>query len=134
LLDEVLEWNVTEIMCRTGSHRLSSNPLRTAGHLKALCAIEYAAQAIAVHGAVNSSLHGARPGMLASVRAVDLHVDRLDDVEGDLMVRALRIGGDETALLYEFGVSGRQRMLASGRGTIILRPSGSTPQSERSAS
>lgn len=121
LLDEVLEWDATEIECRTATHRLKSNPLRTLDHLKAICAIEYAAQAIAVHGAVNAASPGVGPGMLASVRAVDLYADRLDDLVGDLIVRAVRIGGDETALLYHFSVSSDRLLLASGRGTILLR-------------
>jgi predicted hotdog family 3-hydroxylacyl-ACP dehydratase len=123
LLDEVLEWDATEIRCRTASHRLPSNPLRTRDHLKAICAVEYAAQAIAVHGAVNAAAPGIGPGMLASVRAVDLGAERLDDIAGDLMVHAVRIGGDATALLYHFSVSSDQRLLASGRATILLRSS-----------
>lgn len=126
LLDEVLEWNATQITCRTATHRLASNPLRTRDHLKALCAIEYAAQAIAVHGAVNAASPGAGPGMLVSVRAVELCADRLDDIVGDLIVRATRLGGDETALLYGFSVSSEQLLLASGRGTIVLRSPGHT--------
>lgn len=134
LLDEVLEWNATGITCRSATHRLVSNPLRTLDHLKALCAIEYAAQAIAVHGAVNAASPGIGPGMLVSVRAVELSADRLDDIAGDLLVRAVRIGGDATALLYDFSVSSDQQLLAAGRGTIVLRNSGVTPHSGRSVS
>lgn len=133
LLDEVLEWSATDIRCRTASHRLHSNPLRTADQLKAVCAIEYAAQAIALHGAVNASARTAGPGMLASVRAVALHADRLDDIEADLIVRAVRISGDATALLYEFSVSWDLRLLVAGRGTILLKAPGITPRSTYSA-
>ncbi len=127
LLDEILEWNTTDISCRTATHRMASNPLRTQGHLKAVCAIEYAAQAIALHAAVNATTAGVGPGMLASVRAVDLHADRLDDIAGDLIVSAARIGGDETALLYNFSISGAQLLLAAGRATIVLRSAATTP-------
>ena len=123
LLDEVLEWNGTEIRCRSATHRLASNPLRTRDHLRALCAIEYAAQAIAVHGAVNAPSPAAGAGMLVSVRAVELGTDRLDDIAADLIVSAARIGGDDTALLYSFSVSAHQQLLASGRATIVLRSS-----------
>ncbi len=133
LLDEVLEWNATDISCRTASHRLPGNPLRTRGHLQAICAIEYAAQAIALHGAVNSAASGVGPGMLASVRAVDLQADRLDDIAGDLTVRATRIGGDETALLYSFSVSSEQQLVASGRGTIVLRSAATASRADGSA-
>jgi len=126
LLDEVLEWDATGIRCRTASHRLPGNPLRTRDQLQAICAVEYAAQAIAVHGAVNAGSPGIGPGMLASVRAVDLGADRLDDIAGDLIVHAERIGGDETALLYRFSVSSDRLLLAAGRATILLRSSSVT--------
>jgi predicted hotdog family 3-hydroxylacyl-ACP dehydratase len=134
LLEEILEWNATDISCRTATHRLADHPLRTLGHLKAICAIEYAAQAIALHGAVNAAAPGVRPGMLASVRALDLHADRLDDIGGDLLVCATRIGGDETALLYNFSVSGEHRLLAAGRATIVLRSAAAAPRIDSSVS
>lgn len=134
LLDEIMEWNTTDISCRTATHRLANNPLRTQGHLKAVCAIEYAAQAIALHAAVNAATAGVGPGMLASVRALDLHADRLDDVAGDLIVRAARIGGDETALLYNFSISSEQRLLAAGRATIVLRSAAATPRNASAVS
>ena len=129
LIDEVLDWSATEIHCRTASHRLKSNPLRTADHLRSECGIEYGAQAIAIHGALNAASPGTAPvaGMLASVRGVALHVARLDDVEGALVVRAWRTGGDVTALLYEFSIAGNSKTLLAGRATIVLRPPASTP-------
>jgi predicted hotdog family 3-hydroxylacyl-ACP dehydratase len=122
LLDEVLDWNPSEIRCRTGSHRLATNPLRTGAQLHALCGIEYAAQAVAIHGALTASEIGHIPslGYLASVRNVDLRISRLDDVASDLLVSAIRLGGGSTALMYEFSVSSEERVLVTGRGTIFL--------------
>ena len=54
LIDQVLDWSATDIRCRTASHRLTSNPLRTADCLRSECGIEYAAQAIAIHGVLNA--------------------------------------------------------------------------------
>ena len=51
------------------------NPLRAHDRLSAACGIEYAAQAMAVHGALCAGLDGQqtpRNGLLASVRGVDL--------------------------------------------------------------
>ncbi len=125
VLDEVLDWSARHIRCRTGSHRLADNPLRAHGRLAAVCAIEYAAQAIAVHGALASPLPAgaARGGYLASVRDVSVRVARLDDIEDDLICEADRIAGDHGVVLYEFSV-GRATTpasaLALGRATIIL--------------
>ena len=52
LLDEVLNWDATQIRCRSATHRTTDNPLRAHGRLGAVCGIEYAAQAMAVHGAL----------------------------------------------------------------------------------
>ena len=52
LLDGVLEWNPTKIKCVSQSHHDENNPMLIAGQLPAMCGIEYAAQAMAVHGGV----------------------------------------------------------------------------------
>jgi predicted hotdog family 3-hydroxylacyl-ACP dehydratase len=56
LLDEVIEWNAQHIRCRTATHRARDNPLRSHDRLGIACGIEYAAQAMALHGAL---AHGA---------------------------------------------------------------------------
>jgi predicted hotdog family 3-hydroxylacyl-ACP dehydratase len=134
LLDEVLSWDATRIRCRSSSHRAGDNPLRSHRRLGAACGIEYAAQAMAVHGAliassaplastvsmsVRSSI-GATVGYLASVRNVALHVRRLDDLEADLIATAERITGDGRTVLYEFSVWGAPQLLLSGRASIVF--------------
>src|SRR6478609_1417343 len=49
LLDEVTQWDDRSIVCVTNTHRDPVNPLRRHGHLSALHAFEYGAQAAAVH-------------------------------------------------------------------------------------
>jgi predicted hotdog family 3-hydroxylacyl-ACP dehydratase len=134
LLDEVLSWDAARIRCRSGSHRSSDNPLRAHGRLGAACGIEYAAQAIAVHGAlvaasdplastVSTNVRGsigAAVGYLASVRNVALHVARLDDLEADLIAAAERITGDGHTVLYEFSVWSALQLLLSGRASIVF--------------
>lgn len=136
LLDEVLNWDATQIRCRSTTHRTRDNPLRAYGRLGAVCAIEYAAQAMAVHGAlvgasaplasamseqVRESV-GAAVGYLASVRSVTLHVERLDDLEGDLIACAERLAGDARTVLYEFSVTSAQRLVLEGRASIVIDP------------
>jgi predicted hotdog family 3-hydroxylacyl-ACP dehydratase len=131
LIDEVLDWSAMDIRCCTASHRLKSNPLRTVDRLRSECGIEYAAQAIAIHGVLNTELQSAPPivGMLASVRGVTLHVGRLDDIDADLVIRGTRISGDATALMYEFSVACESKTLLAGRATIVLRGPSLTPPS-----
>ena len=56
LLDAVLDWDDARITCRATSHADPANPLRADGRLGAANGIEYAAQAMAVHGALLAKL------------------------------------------------------------------------------
>jgi predicted hotdog family 3-hydroxylacyl-ACP dehydratase len=122
LLEGVLDWDNTQIRCRSSTHRAVDNPLRAYGRLGAACGVEYAAQTMAVHGALVAAASGANaaPGFLASVRGVVLQVDRLDDLADDLVTKAQRMAGDEKTVLYEFSVTANHRLLLSGRAAIAF--------------
>ena len=121
LLDAVVDWSETAISCRAISHRTPTNPLRAAGRLGAANGIEYAAQAMAVHGALLAqSSDQPRQGYLTSVRSVHLHVTRLDDLPGELNVRAERLSGDSNNILYQFSLSHAGRCLLEGRAAVVL--------------
>ena len=113
LLERVLAHDAQQVRCVAHSHRFADNPLRAHGRLAAACGIEYAAQAMAVHGAL-------RPGFLASVRSAVLHVGRLDDIEQDLLVDALCVTGDSGTVLYDFALRAGDRLLLEGRAAIVL--------------
>jgi predicted hotdog family 3-hydroxylacyl-ACP dehydratase len=121
LLDEVLSWDGTCIECRSATHRALDNPLRAHGRLGAAGGVEYAAQAMAVHGALVARGTGAPTvGYLVGVRRVVLYVARLDDIETDLLIKGERINGDATTVVYEFSVHSRAVTLLSGRATVVL--------------
>lgn len=121
LLDAVLDWSPDIIRCRAVSHRDATNPLRAEGRLGIACGVEYAAQAMAMHGALLAESGGRpRQGFLASVRGVDFFAERLDDIGGDLELVAERLSGDDNNVLYQFSVHGDGRELASGRAAVIL--------------
>lgn len=122
LLDEVLEWDETSIRCRSSTHRSIDNPLRAYGRLGTSCGIEYAAQAMAVHGALIASAAGQVPrnGFLASVRSVQMYVPRLDDIDSLLVASAQRVAGDDNTALYEFAILAEARTLLSGRAAIAF--------------
>jgi predicted hotdog family 3-hydroxylacyl-ACP dehydratase len=122
LLERLESWSADRIRCTASSHRDPGNPLRGANGLLAPCAIEYAAQAMALHGALASTPGTApTPGFLASVRGVRLQVERLDSVEGRLLVSAERLAGDSGQALYAFALADEAgRVLVDGRATVIL--------------
>jgi predicted hotdog family 3-hydroxylacyl-ACP dehydratase len=122
LLDEVIEWDATHIRCRSGTHRAADHPLRSRGRLGMACGIEYAAQAMAAHGALAAGAAQARPeaGFLAGVRGVRLQVVQFDDVPGDLLCSAVLLAGDERTALYQFALESGSRQLLSGRATVVF--------------
>ncbi|WP_061133666.1 hotdog family protein [Caballeronia fortuita] len=121
LLDAVLAWDAHRIRCTATSHLRPDNPLRSKGRLASVCGIEYAAQAMATHGAlVGANEAKPRVGMLTSLRGVALHVERLDTLDGPLDIEAERIGGDASTVLYRFAVHCAGQLLLSGRAAVIL--------------
>lgn len=128
LLDSVTAWDTQQIRCEASSHRAPGNPLRAHGRLGAACGIEYAAQAMAVHGALMAEARasagqaqdGPQVGYLASIRSVVLHADRLDTVSENLLIQAERMSGDDSTILYSFTVHGGPELLLSGRAVVVL--------------
>lgn len=121
LLNGVQHWSESTICCSALSHRDPANPLRAGGRLGAAAGIEYAAQAMAVHGALLAGADGApRRGYLTSVRGVTLHAIRLDDTAGPLQVRAERISGDGNTILYQFSIVHDGACLLEGRAAVVL--------------
>ena len=134
LLESVTTWDSTQLVCEASSHSAPDNPLRAHGRLGAACGIEYAAQAMAVHGALIAeacapagiSSDAPAMGYLASVRSVMLHVERLDDLPGRLTIRAERVTGDERTILYSFTLHAGPLLLLSGRAIVVLDAAGLT--------
>jgi predicted hotdog family 3-hydroxylacyl-ACP dehydratase len=122
LLDCVEEWDEQRIQCRATSHRAPDNPLRANDRLGAACGIEYAAQAMAVHGAVLAppGSTGARVGYLVSVRGTQLLVQRLDDIAADLQIEATCLTRSENNILYQFKVTAAGVNLLAGRATVVV--------------
>ena len=123
LLARLEAWDEQRIVCAATNHRDADHPLRTRRGLLAPAAIEYAAQAMALHGALIGQATGrpATPGYLASARGVQLHVLRLDELPpGELRVEATRQAGDAQQILYSFNVSHGGRPVAEGRAAVVL--------------
>jgi predicted hotdog family 3-hydroxylacyl-ACP dehydratase len=132
-LHRLLAWSDERIVCEAVNHADVDHPSRTAHGLLASCAIEYAAQAMALHGALRAeaaqgeavsaadSAIGPVPGFLASARGVRLARWRLDDIDGPLRIEAERLAGDTRQLLYGFSVAdGNGDCVAQGRATVVL--------------
>ena len=129
LLSRLDGWDAAHIVCTATNHRQPGHPLRTKSGLLSTASIEYAAQAMALHGALIGQAAGtaATPGFLASARGVQLQVLRLDDLPvfgGDtpdeLRIEARRQAGDERQILYAFTLTHAGRSIAEGRAAVVL--------------
>src|SRR6266576_6744839 len=123
LLDNVIDWDDESIVCVTNTHRDEANPLRRDGRLSALHALEYGAQAAAIHGGLRARAAGATapPCYLAALRDAHLHVARLDELAAPVEVRAQRVFGDAGNTIYQCSISADGTPAADGRVTIMLR-------------
>ena len=122
LLDEVVAWDAERIACATRSHQRPDNPLRSNGMLHAIHLCEYGAQAMAVHGGLLAHEHGgaAKPGLLVSLRAVEIHAARIDDLPNVLAVEAVKLLDNGTSWQYQFRVRHRDTLLAEGRAAVMM--------------
>jgi predicted hotdog family 3-hydroxylacyl-ACP dehydratase len=121
LLDGVVHWDEERIRCVSRTHLDAGNPLRAGGRLPTLCGIEYAAQAMAVHGGLARGTRAKpRVGYLASVRGLACRRGRLDDLDGELVIEAERLMGDEGRVMYEFRLMAGESEVLSGRAAVVL--------------
>ena len=124
LLERVVHWDEQRVVCCTTSHRSPTNPLRRDGRLGAVHAVEYGAQAIAVH----RSLTGGGTSLssiafLASLRDVVIRVPRLDGLPGELEITAERLVGFGLGAMYRFAVHADGMPVCDGRaGVMEARP------------
>jgi predicted hotdog family 3-hydroxylacyl-ACP dehydratase len=118
LLERIVSADNDSVVCATTTHRSTANPLRHDGRLAALHLAEYGAQAMAVHGGLKNP-EARRAGMLVAVRDLKLQVERIDDVEGEILVEARRLVANPNGLIYSFSVRAGAGELATGRVSVM---------------
>ena len=123
LLQEIPAWNEAMIQARATSHHAPDHPLRSAGGLGIAAGLEYAAQAMAVHGSLLAD-GMPRAGRLASARGVQCHVRWLDREPAALDITARRVSGDDAGMVYDFEIRAAGKLLMNGRASVALVPAG----------
>ena len=123
LLDAVVTWDTLTLHATAISHRDPSNPLRSDDRLRAVHLCEYGAQAMALHGGLlaQREQQKAPPGFLVSLRGVELHVARVDDLSGALDVHVTQLHGDDNGWQYEFRIAHAGDVIALGRAAVLHR-------------
>ncbi|MDB5381581.1 MAG: fabA fabZ [Rhodospirillales bacterium] len=121
LLAAVTHHDAEHILCIATSHRDPANPLRRDEMLPATAGVEYAGQAMALHGALLDG--GAqKPGFLSALRGFTLSVDRLDDIAAPLEITATALARESVGLIYSFCVAAAGTTLLEGQATVMLPP------------
>jgi predicted hotdog family 3-hydroxylacyl-ACP dehydratase len=117
LLDRVVSWDGDSVLCSVMSHLDPHNPLRRDGMLPAVCGLEFALQAAAVHGVMRG---GTARAYVAVLRDVDWTVDRLDDPAlGELQAAAKLVAEESSGLIYDLKLSAASgQTLIQGRAVI----------------
>jgi predicted hotdog family 3-hydroxylacyl-ACP dehydratase len=127
LLDTVESWSSDDIFANAIIDS-KTNPLMIEGQLDSTAAIEYAAQAMAVHGALLSEVAAAKGdsqrkpsmGFLASVRSVVCHKPWLHESTNPIAISATRTAGTVSPVSYDFSVSAREEVYVTGKATVVL--------------
>jgi predicted hotdog family 3-hydroxylacyl-ACP dehydratase len=123
LLDSVAGWDASSIVALSSTHRATDHPLRSHGRLRAVHLCEYGAQAAALHGGLVARAAGAiaAPGYLVALREVGFSCARIDDLDGELEIRAELLLQDGGSWQYRFAAAHAGTTLASGRLAIMRR-------------
>lgn len=125
LLDKCISYSKDALSCLSLSHIDTSNPLRTENGLSAICGIEYAAQAIALHSAL---LNGGNAGLgfLAICKNITFNLRYLDTITTEIQISVEYVSGsaDLGFLQYSFIISAskdQQELLSGDLGIAIIK-------------
>jgi predicted hotdog family 3-hydroxylacyl-ACP dehydratase len=128
LLHSISQWDEETIVAHANHRADSQHPLAILAQLDATAGIEYAAQAMAVHGALLGEVAASKGqvqripqmGFLASVRNVVCHQAFLHDQKETLTIHATRTAGTESPVSYEFSVHSGDVECVTGKATVVL--------------
>jgi predicted hotdog family 3-hydroxylacyl-ACP dehydratase len=114
LLDRLVRYDETRIVCEAAAPT-PEHPLARAEGLPAVAAVEYAAQAAALHGALLDGNSEPRHGMLAKLSEVELIGGCLEATSSALTVQAELLVRGALGCMYSFTVHDEQGWGARGR-------------------
>ena len=121
LLSHVTHRDDTTLGCEAQSHLDLKNPLRSNNQLAAICGVEYAAQAMALHMGLGDVEHSSQKGFLASLKTVKLDCARLDTLNEPLTINVSALFVDPNlGAMYDFRLTAAQKPLVSGQCLILF--------------
>ncbi len=122
LLHEVIHSNDTSLTAIATSHLDADNPLRVNGTIASINGVEYAAQAMAVHGSLLSDT--AQSGYIATIRNIEIKTpflsDNMSPTTEALIIKVEQLMSNENGFTYQFDITCEQESLISGKITVFL--------------
>ena len=119
MIDHVATFDEKAIHCVSERHRKADNPLRRQGRLSAHHAVEFAAQAAAIHGGLMSKSGGAPLRALAAIRKAEFSRPWLDDLPGPLEIASTIVLSDAQAAVYGATLIHEGERIAAMRLTLM---------------
>lgn len=128
LLDRIDSVSEARIRCYSRSQTLPDNPLRFKGRLSALSGIEYAAQAMAAHGALNQNPSEAnalsqtaiKRGYISALSQLECFADYLDQYDL-LCIECEQTLASAQGSQYVFSVRAVDAETDAAGGTLLLQ-------------
>ncbi len=121
VVDRVLNWDDKTLVAETEAHLQPEHPLYET-HGSSVLLVEYAAQAAAVHAALNHAGLGAqRPAYLGAMKNIKMHVPKLSEDLGVLTMNVTCVLSDNNGAIYELNVVAGQHHVIEGR-LVLVQP------------
>lgn len=120
LLHTVSYADATQLKASAISHLDRDNPLRINNKLASVNGIEYAAQAMAIHGFLLSEQAEAQKGYIATVRNIEIKTPFFPETEPLIDIEVQQLMSDSHGFTYQFHLSSGKKTLISGRITVFL--------------
>jgi predicted hotdog family 3-hydroxylacyl-ACP dehydratase len=130
LIDQVISKDKRSLVATTSSHLQADNPLLYNDRINSIIGIEYAAQTMAIHAAIeyiknNPQQKKSMGGYLATTRNVNIYSDILYRSDSNnfspLIISVNLLMQDTQGYTYEFTIDCDTNKLISGRLTIFLK-------------
>lgn len=109
----VTDWDAENISCSAAAPG-AAHPLVRNGRVSTLVAVEYAAQATALHGALLAAVTRPQAGMLATLRDVSFHGAWFPVNRNLLTIHAKLLSRTDGGCSYSFKVTSHHQHIASG--------------------
>lgn len=121
LIDQVLNYDQTQLKARSQAHQRTDNPLiKTGIGLPASAALEMAAQAAALHGSLRAGAPDPKPGFLASAREIRWSQPAFDSASSEIRIEVEWLASEPQGALYRFTVTSAPKMRVEGRFMIYF--------------